>query len=472
MNTLTAPSVRLAVLPSTDLSGDPEHAYFGRGITEDLITDLSRFPNLGIISSHTSFAEKLQELDDRAVAQELGLDYLLKISTRRRGEQLRLNAQLIQSATGNVLWAERIDTKAEQVLAIQDSMVEKVTSSLSKHIDSATLQEARKKPITELAAYDCWLRGLEKLHDGTIKADEEARSYFKRALEVDPHYARAYTGLSLSYFNEWSCQLWERSEISECLAYENASKAIKLDENDHVSHLVLGRVYLYRRHFDRAEWHLDRSLTLNANDSDSLVQIGSCKSFLGKPDEGAMLFERATNLNPFCDTWYYAYGAFNYFMLRQYDQCIAYAMRASVTAVWVDLSAYIAMAYAYSGDEPSAKKYLSMFLETFRKKITRGRFPENGEVVRWLKLVNPFKKPSDIHFLVEGIQLAGLKEEMFLPNGMDTVHALEHSPDHSVNVFRAENGMRRVTFHGKETMLPELKGYKDLEILLSKPGML
>ena len=470
-NTVSAPSVRLAVLPFEDLSCDPEQAYFSRGFAEDLITDLSKFPNLDLIASHSSFAKTLQCLDDEAVAQELDIDYLLKASIRKRSNELRLNAQLLHPVTGNILWAERFDAKAEDVFDIQDSIVEKVSSDLSKHIDSATLQAARKKPITQLAAYDCWLRGLERLHEGTLQSDEKARNFFDRALEIDPHYARAYTGLSLSYFNEWSCQLWDRNEISECLAYENANKAIKLDGNDHVSHLVLGRIYLYRRHFGRAESHLDRAITLNPNDADNLVQIGSCKSFLGKAEEGVMLFERALKLNPFCDGWYYAYGGFNHLMLRQYNQGITYMLQAPMTTVWVDLPAYMAMAYACLGDQQEAGKYLSIFLKTYQEKIIGGRPPKSGEVLQWLKHVNPFKKETDLQFMVDGMRLAGLKEdEVLSQETISVIDSLSENLDDKQSIFRSENGMRKIIFGGVGMILPEVKGYKDLEILITKPG--
>ena len=425
MEALSTPTIRLAVLPH-EISAERGEGYFIRGFVEDLITDLSRFPNLGLIASHSSFADKLHGLSDDQISEELGADFVLKAGIRKQGDALRLSAQLVNPPTSEVLWAERFDTSTEEVFEIQDGIVEQVTSALSLQIDSARLQAARRKPMTDLAAYDCWLRGYDRLREGTLEADQEAREYFGRALEIDSQFARAFAGLSLTYFNEWSCQLWERSEISECMAFENAYTAYKLDQHDPVTHLVLGRVYLYRRLFDRAEVHLDQALALNPNDADSLVQIGSCFSFLGRAKDGVSLYDRAARLNPYHEPWYFAYGGFNHCMMRQHEECLALALRSPLTTVWVDLSAYIALTYAQQGDQEKASRYLGTFLESFQQKILNGRSPEKGEAMDWLKLVNPFKEQSDQDYIVEGLQRAGLSADEKTTNRF-AVQASGHS---------------------------------------------
>ena len=469
MDLLAAPSLRLAVLPFEDPKDESgEEAYFSRGFVEDLITDLSRFPNLGLISSNSSFDTNLRSLDDRQIAEGLHCDLLLKTGVRRRAETIRLNAQLVDPESGSILWAERYDTPAKEVFALQDSLVEKVTSALSIKIDSTTLETARRKPVTELAAYDCWLRGLEKLREGSIETDEEAREFFDHALEIDPLYARAYVGLSLSHFNEWSCQQWELSEVSECHAFQYAHRAFQLDPNDHVAHLVLGRVYLFRGEFEKAQEHMSRSFELNPNDADHLVQIGSCLAFLGEASAGADLFNRAVALNPYCDPWYYAYGGFIQIMLRNFDEGIALGLKAPLTSVWIDLAAFLALAHAHNGNEKEAAVYMQIFLEAFQEKILKGRPPRPGEAMQWLLDVNPFRRPEDSEFYAEGLRRAGLSEpsETNAPVPAEAAESTAGSSGEAA-IFRTENNLRTIAFAGTTVQLPDVKGFSDLEALLA-----
>ena len=285
--------------------------------------------------------------------------------------------------------------------------MERVVGAISTHIDKALLAAARKKPLTSLAAYDCWLRGMDQMRRGTPEADLEARRILKKALEIDPNYSRAYAGLSLSHFNDWSCQLWEQYEETAQRAYEYALEASRLDETDHVVQMILGRILLYRRQYDLAEVHLDKSLALNSSDADSLAQIAMGKTMLGKAAEGEQLFLKALRLNPYRNVWYYCYGAFTYFFQRQYDTAIETALKGPLD-VWVDLSAFLAAAYAYTGRQQKAEHYLDIFIDDFTKKITSGHRPQPQEVIDWMKKANPFKHDDDTKLMVQGLLLAGL----------------------------------------------------------------
>ncbi|MEM8952643.1 MAG: tetratricopeptide repeat protein [Verrucomicrobiota bacterium] len=464
METFAAPALRLAVLPASDeLADSKEKAYFSRGFIEDLITDLSRFPNLGLISHHSSFSPRIQNLDDRSIAQELAADLLLKTSVRNEDHQIRVNTQLIDPKSGSVVWADRFDSPAADVFSLQESISEKVTSTLSKQIDAATLGAARRKSITELEAYDCWLRGLEKLREGNIESDEEARELFERALEIDPHYPRAFVGLSLSHFNEWSCQNWELSEISECRAFQYAHHAFQLDQNDSVAHLVLGRVYLFRREFEKAEEHITRAFELNPNDADHLVQIASCFTFLGSHERAEQIFDRALALNPYCDPWYFAYGGVILMMQKKFDEGIAMALKAPLTNVWIDLAAFVAIAHAYQNDPQKAATYRDLFLEAFQEKIVSGRRAHTGEPRDWLIEVNPFKRKEDANLYINGLRLAGFEEKPAASPTPSPIKVAQN--DHPV--FRLENNLRIVAYEGAKTRLPEIKGFKDIERILA-----
>src|SRR5690606_14945570 len=175
---------------------------------QDLISELACFPGIGVIAAETTFAVESTGLDDAGIGRRLDVEYLLKGSLRRSARSLRLSAQLVQLPSGQHLWAERFDVPHEKLFAVQDEIAAKVANALTVRIDRTALAATRRRQITSLTAYECWLRGMECLQRGTIEADDEARTFFQQSLSVDPHYARAHAGLSLSHFNEWSCQAW------------------------------------------------------------------------------------------------------------------------------------------------------------------------------------------------------------------------------------------------------------------------
>ena len=397
----------IAVLPFENLFDHPDEDYFSRGFVEDLITDLAHFQSLQVISSYSSRkigAESRSAID---AARELAVDYLLNGNLRHKSDHVRITVQLLDSSDGRIVWAERYDAPMDTIFEIQDDIVERVVGAISTQIDKALLTIAHKKPLTSLAAYDCWLRGMDQMRCGTPEADLEARRILKKALEIDPNYSRAYAGLSLSHFNDWSCQLWEQWEETAQRAYDYALEASRLDETDHVVQMILGRILVYRHQYDVAEVHLDKSLAFNSSDADSLVEIALSKTILGKAAEGEQLFLKAVRLNPYRNVSYYPYGAYTYFFQRQYETAIETALKGQLT-VWVDLPAFLAAAYAYTGRQQEAEHYLDIFIDDFAKKITSGHRPQPREVIDWMKKALPFKHDDDTQLMVQGILLAGL----------------------------------------------------------------
>lgn len=212
---MTRPSSSIAILPFESLSEAPEDIRLARGFMQDLIAELARFPSVGVIAAESAYAVESKGLGDAGIGQRLAVGYLLKGSLRRAAGSLRLSIRLLQPESGELLWAERYDVAEEEIFSVQDDIAAKVANALTSRIDRAVLQASHRQRVTSLGAYECWLRGMECLHRGTVEADDEARGFFNRALEIDPHYARAQAGLSLSHFNEWSCQAWECWEAKE-----------------------------------------------------------------------------------------------------------------------------------------------------------------------------------------------------------------------------------------------------------------
>lgn len=459
----------LAVLPFENLSGNKAHDYFAIGFVEDLITDLAHFHSLQIISSYTSRKIGGEARDALAEAKTLAIDYLLKGNLRRKGRQIRLNTQLLETDSGRIIWAQRYDAPVETIFDIQDDIVERVSGAISAQIDHALLSAARKKPLTSLAAYDCWLRGMDQLRKGTPQADQKARMIFEQALAIDPHYSRAYAGLSLSFFNEWSCQLWEHWEDTERNAYKYAKRAIELDDTDHITQLILGRILLYRRQFDAAQHHIDQSLALNANDADNLIQIATCNVFLGKAEEGESHFLKAMRLNPYRNLWYYTGGSFTYFTQRKYQTCIDLALKGPLTDVWIDLPAFVAAAYAHLGNQKHAARYLEMFLKVFHDKIITDHVPSPAEIIAWEKMANPFRHEADMALLVGGLTAAGLD---YRSNGSVDERSGQRGrrTARQPNSFINQHDLWEITFDDMQVHIPEVKGFHDLARLLAAPG--
>jgi TolB-like protein/Tfp pilus assembly protein PilF len=482
-NDQDAMGTTIAVLPFENLSPDPHRDYFARGFIEDVLTDLASFHHLQVISPYTAAKIGAANRDALAEAKKLAIDYLLRGSLRSSKDQLRINTQLIRTAGGEVLWAERYDAPLETVFDIQDDMVAQVVGALSASIDNAHLAAARRKPLTSLEAYDCWLRGMDLLRQGTLAADGEARRVFNQAIESDPGYARAYAGISLSYFNEWSCQLWEQWDETERQAFHWAREAERLDDGDHMVQLVLARILMYRRRFEEARQHLDKSLALNANDADHLAQMATCEGFMGDGAKGEMLYQKAVRLNPYRNIWYHTYGAFVAFVQRDYERCIKRARRGPLTDVWVDLPSYLAAACAYLGERREAARYLDLFMAAFEKEITPGHAPTAEEAFAWMELANPYRHEADNDHFIQGVRLAGLGRPSpdrqasesaavpVMPAAEGVTPAGASQPEGaSVPMFRKNDALWHLCFDGTSVQLPEIKGFFDIARLLAAPG--
>lgn len=445
----------VAVLPFENPSGDPEQAYFARGFVEELVTELSRFPTLEVIHPQTSF-----ELGAERLRDELQVSYVLRGSVRRLGDIVRITAQLVDTRRGSQRWADRFDAPAERLVAVQDEIVARVASMLPIEIDAARLRGARRKPLASLDVYDCWLRGLDCLRRGTIEDDERARAFFERALELDPYSPRAHAGLSLSHFNEWSCQAWERWDESERLAFEHAQRAADLDDRDATIQMVLGRILLYRRQYDEAARYIERAIELTPNDADVLAQAAYCRTYLGDAEAGRALSEKALRLNPRHPAWYRACAAYPLFVLGRYAE--AAEMIAPAPRAMVDMPAFLAAAHAFLGNRELACAAIELFLADFVEKITFGRAPEPGEPLRWVLHVNPFRRSEDADALVRGLALAGLAGD---PDEHRT--AVAGAPTRAM--FRREGDRWTLAFDGMAVQNAGAKGFEDLAQLLAQP---
>lgn len=445
----------LAVLPFENLSPDGGVApdYFSRGFVDDVVTDLSRFRELLVISGRSAA---------HADTEGLEVDYVLKGSLRRDPEQLRVSAQLVNQRDGSVVWGDRFDAALQNLFSVQDEITSRVVGTVSSRLNANLLASSRRKPETEISAYDYWLQGSDCLKHGTVEADAQARELFQQALRQDENYSRAYLGLSLSYFNEWSCQLWQRWDENETKAYEYAERANQLDPSDYYVHMVLGRVLLYRREFERSEHHVEQSLGLNANDADCLVQVAMTLAFLGQNDRARATLERSFLLNPYHESWYYAFAGLIAFNDEQFEEALEFGKRAPASA-GVDLPAYAAAAYHYLGQPEQARSKVDEYLQQFQRKIVPTRAPEAGEALRWVLHVNPHRRAQDAARLADGLRAAGLSGDQPAPSSMQNPADLA--------TFRHVGSLWQMTFLEHTVHLPRAKGFQDIATLLARPGV-
>ena len=453
---MDASTVTIAALPFENDSGDVSQDYFARGFVEDLAIELSRFPTLEIIHAQGSFSN---------IAQTAAA-YRLRGSIRRIGNVVRVYAQLVDAA-GRQVWSDRFDAPAERLLEVQNEIVTQVASQLAGKIESAWLRMARRKPLASLEVYDCWLRGLDCLRRGTPQDDADARVFFERALSLDPSYARGYAGISLSHFNEWSCQAWELWDEKERLAFQNARRAAELDDRDALIQLILGRILIYRRQFNEAVRHVDRAIELNPNDADVLAHSALCRTYLGNAALGLTLASKAMRLNPHYPDWYVGYTALPLFLLERYSEALELMSRNP--GATVDQPAYEASAWALIADTASAAKSLEKFLSDFEEKIVFGRRPEPGEPLRWLMHVNPFRRPEDAAHLEHGLRLAGLTGDADEEKPVSKATIAPAAGNTRQPVFRKEGDLWNVRFDGLALQLLDMKGFRDLAELLAHP---
>jgi len=322
----------IAVLPFDNLSDDQEQEYFSDGMTNDIITDLSRFKNLFVIASHSTFSYKGKAVKVQQVAEELGVRYVLEGSIQRTGEKLRINAQLIDATKGHHLWAERYDRNASDFFAIQEDIVRTIVASLAFQVHEVEIERVVRKDTDNLKAYDYYQRGWQAFFFFTKEANNRARELFEKAIELDPEYARAYVLLTWVHVNNSTALYnWgEDPERSLDLALEVAHKAIALDPDDYYSHWALGFAsYMIHRDFDRALAEYERALTLNPNDADLLVEMVDLLIKIGRAEQAVAQAKTGMRINPRHPDWMiWNLGSAQYFA-GQYDDALATLNRMS-----------------------------------------------------------------------------------------------------------------------------------------------
>jgi len=384
----------IAVLPFQIIGDSESISPIIKGFTEDLIVNFSKYVGLSVISQYST--QHITNSSDAESIGRLGADYIITGSFRPTNQGFRIGVQLIRTRDHKIVFAGNHDETLESVLKMQDTITQQIVNVLQQQIDHDLLSYSYKKELVDLAAYENWLLGMNEVKKGTLESDLKAREHFKAALNIDPMFARAYTGLSLSYFNEWSCQLWDRWDVSQKGAHDYALKAIELDENDYVSLAVLGRTFLYLGDYDKSEHLLRKSLKMNPNDADNLVLISNCMVWLGYIQEAEQLYDKARNLNPLNPEAYLPTGMLVYFEKGEFEKAIEVGEKVSNLSIWTDFTAFLSAAYYHISRHDQMKSYWEQYLKIFRRNIKQNKDATNQEAIAWQKEVNPYKDKSNL----------------------------------------------------------------------------
>ncbi|NGO50931.1 adenylate/guanylate cyclase domain-containing protein [Allomesorhizobium camelthorni] len=387
----------IAVLPFDNMSGDPEQGYFADGITEDIITDLSKVSGLFVIARNSSFAYKGQAPDIRKVSRELGVRYVLEGSVRRAANRIRINAQMIDGTTGGHLWAERYDRGIEDIFAVQDEVTRTIVSALKVTLTPSeeTRREGRAKVDPE--AYDLLVRSRETMLQLSAQASREARGMLERVVAIDPNLAAAYARLSIITFAEYVNQWNEATPENLTQAMQLAHKAIELDDTEPQAHISLAIALTWMRRLEEAESSAERAVALDPNSGDAYTSLGNIRDFQGRHEDAVALYTRAHRLDPQFDMSLHFLGR-ALLTLGRFDEAeIAFRRRLTLAPRSDMTRFYLACLYGRTGRHEEARRYWQETLEV-----------NPNFSVGHLKQILPYRDPDTLDRLVEGLREAGI----------------------------------------------------------------
>jgi adenylate cyclase len=390
----------IAVLPFTNMSGDPEQEYFSDGISEDVITDLSKIAGLMVISRNSSFTYKGRPVDTRAVGRDLGVRSVLEGSVRRAGNRVRITAQLIDAASGGHLWAERYDRDLTDLFAVQDDVTRRIVEALKLTLSPAEKTRIADGGTRNIDAYDCFLRGREFLLGETKNRDkfEQSITFFMRALELDSNYSRAYAGLGWAYVYDYQNRWSDDSNISLALAKSNANQAIKSDPNEPLGRIVASLVATFEKDFVEAKSEADIALSLNPNSSEALASLGNIRTFSGRPSEAIPLIERAMRLDPVYRQQYLHLLGVASLLAGKYENAAVLLRQRILLVPGTDFTrAVLVSTLGHLGEVDEARRVWRELKEINPQYSFSEHFARQ-----------PFKNEEDVQRIAEGLAKAGL----------------------------------------------------------------
>ena len=372
----------IAVLPFANLSNDADQEYFSDGITQDIITDLSKFRELAVTASSTVFKYKGKTPNIKELGDELNVKYILEGSVQKAGDQVRINAQLIDTASGNHIWAQRFDRQIEDIFELQDEIIETTVRKLALKVDQSERALAMSKSTGSLEAYDYYLQAYHHHFQRTSDGNIEARKLFQKAIELDPNYAAAFVGLAK--VRTWAVNYgWtEFPNVALQEALDLAKKAVQVDDSNASARAQLGYIYMRFGEYDLAKGELQKAVDLNPNDYISFRHIGAVQLYSGHPDKSLEWYTKVLEFDPYLSPGSYMNIGIAHYLKGDTDQAIHWLRQA--TTKWPTfLGGHILLAsiYAQTGqmDLAAAEKAEILNISPFFKVDFYGQAYQNPD---------------------------------------------------------------------------------------------
>ena len=386
----------LAVLPFLNMSSDPEQDYFSDGVTSDIITELSRWRLLSVLSRAATFRYRGGATDIRQIALELKVRYVLEGSIRRFSDQLRITVQLVDAESGNQVWAEKFDRQHSEIFAVQDLVVRTIVSTLVGRVMVADVERANRKTPNSLAAYECVLKG-NSLPWTEPHGAAEATRLFAKAIEIDPNYGMAHASLACKYLDAWKNDTAESNMVLD-EACKLAQRATALDGNEGSCFSVLALVSLHQRAFESALQNIHYAIELNPNNQWNSADMGIVQIYLGRADVALEYFKLAKDIDPFfAPPWYFMSLGLAHMLKSQFAEALAAFALFPVQSY--ELSALTAGCLAHLSDPSGAAFHARQCLD-LRPSFT----------IRHYLSKQPYKNQKDATQMEDSLRMAGLPD--------------------------------------------------------------
>jgi TolB-like protein/Flp pilus assembly protein TadD len=401
----------IAVLPFVNMGGDPEQAYFADGMTEDLITDLSKVAGLFVIARNSTFVYKGKATDIREVAKTLGVRYVLEGSVRRSGAQVRVNAQLIDATTGGHVWADRYDGDLKNIFAFQDKVTRNVVAALAVELTKDDRERVARKGTGNAQAYDVFLKGWQHYLRQTPEDFRAAIVHFKKAVELDPKYGRAYAALAATYWEAYT-RYWDvalgftRQRETHFQAEQFLTKSMLYPTP--LAHQVASAMLLHTQQHDEAVVEARRAIASDPNDADGYIALANALSLTGRPSEALEQVERAMRLNPHYPPYYLYQLGLSQFGMKRLDEA-AKSLERALTLNRDDYWSQRLLLATYGLLD--RRRDAAKLIETIKANQKSGRLASLDPLtIRATTYWYPFAERADVERFAEGLRKAGLPE--------------------------------------------------------------
>jgi adenylate cyclase len=390
----------IAVLPFANMSGDIEQEYFADGISEDIITALSKLSQLFVIARNSSFTFKGRNVNVQEVGRSLGVRYVLEGSVRKSSNRVRITAQLIDAATGGHLWAERFDRDLTDIFAVQDDVTQQIVAALAVNLTESDKQQLAPEHTENVEAYDAYLRGREAWWSTRQASNAEAQKQLQRAIELDPKFASAYAFLATSHMIDYVAG-WSRTpDVSLQKADELAARSLALDDKDAVGHWARGFIDLYMRRHDTAIAAARRAVAINPNFALAHAGLGEALHYSGEHKAALISFGHAVALNPYRPDLILHFQAQANYQLGRYETAIELLKRRLAGNPHSDVShVLLAACYGQLGRHDEARSEWEQAMQINPAYSLEHR-----------RKVLPYKDSASFDRLVEGLDRAGIRQ--------------------------------------------------------------